>query len=258
MNALRRGLERALAALIVAAGITVVAAGILAYGGPSPAGTSGPPPSAAGTPAGPSTSPSSSASAPAGGSPWSSATPGADGSASPSSVGGIPSRIVVPALRIDLGVYPSDYPGGEDYPLCGVSQYFVPGPDNASVKLGLPGQAGRTTYVYAHARQGMFLPLLQGSQVADGKAMLGDLVQVYTKDGRVYLYEIFRVKRHVRDFSLAAAVGADEQWLVMQTSEGPNYTYPKLQVAARLLNVQPADAAAIRPSTTPAPACEGG
>jgi hypothetical protein len=44
----------------------------------------------------------------------------------------------------------------------------------------------------------MFLPLLNASERNNGKGMIGDLVQVYTADGHVYLYEIFQVKRHSR------------------------------------------------------------
>lgn len=234
---------RIAAALLVAGGVTLIAAGLLVYRAPAAGdGADGAPDSSA--------RPSSSASPTLG----ASATPGP----SPLSPGlgqGAPTRVVMPALGIDLGVYPDDYPGGVTYPLCDAAQYFIPTAGNAAEKLGLPGQPGRTTYLYAHARTGMFLPLLTQSQTNDGAAMLGDVIQVYTADGHVYLYEVFQVKRHTRDFTLAAKVTSSEQWLILQTSEGPNYTYPKLQVAASLLTVQPADAAASRPSTTPAPSC---
>lgn len=234
---------RIAAALLVAGGVTLIAAGLLVYRAPA-AGDG-----ADGMLDG-SARPSSSASPTLG----ASATPGP----SPLSPGlgqSVPTRVVMPALGIDLGVYPDDYPGGVTYPLCDAAQYFIPTASNAAEKLGLPGQPGRTTYLYAHARTGMFLPLLTQSQTNDGAAMLGDVIQVYTADGHVYLYEVFQVKRHTRDFTLAAKVTSSEQWLILQTSEGPNYTYPKLQVAASLLTVQPADAAASRPSTTPAPSC---
>ena len=53
-----------------------------------------------------------------------------------------------------------------------------------------------TTYLYAHARDGMFLPLLLQSRIDNGSAMLGMLVQVYTSDDQLFLYEITRVLRH--------------------------------------------------------------
>ena len=113
-----------------------------------------------------------------------------------------------------------------------------------------PAEEG-TTYIYAHARQGMFLPLLTASQRNDGAELIGRLVQVYTDDNKVYLYEIFAVKRHVRDFAIANNVPEGEHRLVMQTSEGPSAEYPKLQVAARLLNSQPADEDDAHPEPQP-------
>src|SRR5574337_1090161 len=242
------------AALLVAGGVTLVAAGLLAFTGPA-AGT-GPGGSATASPSVPTTGTPGDSGGPT---PSSSGSGGPSASPTASGLGGagVPTRVVMPALRIDIGVYPSDYPGGLSYPLCDVAQYFVPTASNAGEKLGLPGQAGHTTYIYAHARGGMFLPLLTQSLIDAGASMLGDVVQVYTSDGHVYLYEVFQVKRHTRDFSLAAQVGPTAQWLILQTSEGPNYTYPKLQLAADLLTVQAADAAAITPSTTPAPTCPG-
>ena len=68
-----------------------------------------------------------------------------------------------------------------------------------------PGSPG-TTYLYAHAREGMFLPLLR---TADAK-MVGMLVQVYTSDNQLFLYEITRVMRHQDslDFAFAGDRGA--------------------------------------------------
>ncbi|MGH2468011.1 MAG: sortase domain-containing protein [Candidatus Limnocylindrales bacterium] len=248
-----RGLAwRVAGALLVAGGVTLIAAGLMAYSPPAAgigadgsAVASGGPSSTASPAVGASATPGPSGSGASPGSP----TP------SPGLGQGVPTRVVMPALGIDLGVYPDDYPGGVTYPLCDAAQYFIPTASNEAEKLGLPGQPGRTTYLYAHARTGMFLPLLTQSQTNDGAAMLGDVIQVYTADGHVYLYEVFQVKRHTRDFTLAAKVTPSAEWLILQTSEGPNYTYPKLQVAASLLTVQPADAAAITPSTTPAPSC---
>lgn len=235
---------RTIAALLVAGGVTLTAAGLLAYTGPMASVSSVESPSAS---ASASSTPNVSASP--------NGTPGASPSPGGSPAPGVPTRVVIPALKIDLGVYPNDYPGGVDFPLCDAAQYFIPNASNEGAKLGLPGQVGRTTYIYAHARVGMFLPILTQSKVNNGAGMIGDVVQVYTSDGYEYLYEVFKVKRHVWDFTLAASVPADAQWLVLQTSEGINYTFPKVQLGASLLTVQPAGAAAIAPSTTPAPTC---
>lgn len=154
-------------------------------------------------------------------------------------------RVVVPALHIDLPVVPGslDVPGNSGgYPLCDVAQYL-----DVYVQPGQPG----TTYLYAHAREGMFLPLLLSSQRRNGAGMIGALVEVYTGAGHVYLYEIYAVKRHATDFSLADEVAAGEQRLVLQTSEGPHGTIPKLQVAARLLDDRPADPSVSTPRPNP-------
>src|SRR3990170_1367513 len=180
-------------------------------------------------------------------------TPAATGSAGPSeplsptpsaSVEvAVTSRVVIPALKIDLPIVAQSYgPGQGSYPLCDVAQYLE--------IFKQPSQPG-TTYIYAHAREGMFLPLLLQSQRDNGQAMIGDLVQVYTSDGHVYLYEIYRVKRHATDFSLAEDVPEGEQGLILQTSEGPRGTIPKLQIAAKLLNVAQASLAESNPTPYP-------
>jgi Sortase domain len=217
-------LGRVVPALIVAAGVTLLAAGLLSYTS-LPTGAEAPSPSPTLALASPSSSPTLATRTP---------DPGA-----------VASRVVVPALRIDLPVVsgaldPAGNPG--NYPLCDVAQYLT--------DYRQPGQAG-TTYIYGHARTGMFLPLLEESQRDNGSAMIGALVQVYTSDSWVYLYDIFRVKRHATDFSLADTAKPDEHRLVMQTSEGPRGTVPKLQVAARLLNVQPADPREAIPTPKP-------
>jgi hypothetical protein len=99
-----------------------------------------------------------------------------------------------------------------------------------------PGEAG-TTYIYAHAREGMFLPLLKASTRRNGASLIGALVQVYTSDHMEYVYQIIRVKRHALDFSLALDAPRDAHQLILQTSEGPRGTVPKLQVLAEPVDV---------------------
>jgi hypothetical protein len=142
----------------------------------------------------------------------------------------VATRIRVPSLSIDLPIVAGDLEvaGNVDfYPLCDVAMYL---PDFAQ-----PGEEG-ATYIYAHAQQGMFAPLLKASLVRDGEAMVGSLVEIYTSDNKLYLYELYRVKRHAADLSLAEAPPG-EQLLVLQTSEGPAGTVPKLQLAARPISV---------------------
>ncbi len=82
----------------------------------------------------------------------------------------------------------------------------------------------------------MFLPLLRASEIDDGAAMIGARVEIFSADGRVHVYEIVRVKRHATDLSLAAVAPGEHQ-LVLQTSEGPTGTVPKLQIAARPVTI---------------------
>jgi hypothetical protein len=152
--------------------------------------------------------------------------------------GRVAKRVVVSALGIDL---PIVKPASDsDYPLCDVAMYIQ--------ELGQPG-SGRATYLYAHARAGMFLPLLEGSQVDDGAAMLGMIVEVYTSDDQLFLYEISEVRRHQLDLNDAVSASTEQLWL--QTSEGPKGTRPKTQVVARFLSTGPAEHDAAHPAASP-------
>ena len=141
----------------------------------------------------------------------------------------VATRIVIRRLDIDLPiVLQSDY--NPDYPVCDVAMYFP--------AMYQPGQ-GRATYIYAHARTGMFLPLLLQSQRNDGQRMLGMTVEVYTSDSWRYVYTITEVRRHTT--TLTDAFNATVEQLWMQTSEGPEGTIPKLQVVADFLSAAPTD-----------------
>jgi hypothetical protein len=95
----------------------------------------------------------------------------------------------------------------------------------------------------------MFLPLLR----TEGRKMIGMLVQVYTNDNQVYLYEITRVLRN--QSSLDPAFAATEEQLMLQTSEGPRGTIGKTMVVARPISVGPADPKLANPKPRPV-ACE--
>jgi hypothetical protein len=210
---------RLLPAVLTALGVTFIAAGLLSYTSSSTDAepSRDPEPTVIGAlpspslitfpPTTPSPSPSSSATA--------SAVP----------LDHVATRIVVPALQIDLPVVKP--PGGANtYPLCNVAMYIQ--------ELHQPGEPG-ATYIYAHARAGMFLPLLDQSMKNNGKGMLGDLVQVYTSDNMLYEYVISQVRRHVTTLDAATADPSEKLWL--QTSEGFHIPQ-KLQVIATPLDVQ--------------------
>lgn len=159
------------------------------------------------------------------------------------------SRVVFPLLDIDLAVVPGSLRvrgnrGG--YPLCDVAQYLE---HEYFTQPALPG----TIYIYAHAQEGMMLPMLEASWRDDGAEMLGQEVIVYTTDGWRYRYEVFEVRRHAIDLSLARDVPPGEHRVILQTSEGPEGTVPKLQVAARLISFESASRSIANPSPEPRP-----
>jgi hypothetical protein len=150
-----------------------------------------------------------------------------------------PTRIVVPSLGIDLPVVA----GNTSFPLCDVAQYLF--------GFSNPGQPG-TTYLYGHARAGMFLPLLDESQEPDnGASMIGALVNLYTADLKLHIYQIDVVKQHATDLSLAYDLDPGQHRLIMQTSEGPHGTIPKLQVAATPIGIYTSTAAEALPTPHP-------
>ncbi|HET7728248.1 MAG TPA: hypothetical protein VFK54_13085 [Candidatus Limnocylindrales bacterium] len=230
---------RILPPVLTGTGVMLLAAGILTYADPTTAGEpAATPVVVTAPPSTPAPSPSVSASASASASASVGPTPSASPSTSPSPQIGVrvATRLVIPALRIDLPVIE----GPDGYPPCDVAMYLK--------ELGQPGE-GRAIYLYAHARRGMMLPLLEQSKVNDGRGMLGMLVQVFTSDDQLYLYEISEVRRHQRTLDRPLAATSEELWL--QTSEGPNASYPKLQVVARPLSVAPADPAEAHPKAEP-------
>ena len=223
--------NRFLPALLTALGVTLVAAGLLSYTSPVAAGpdATDPPTIVTLAPTFVASSPSSTAAA---------AVP----SPSPSfPVGRLATRVVVAALGIDLPVIKQP---NASYPSCNVAMYLD--------TLGQPGE-GRATYLYAHARTGMFLPILTDSKVNNGAAMLGMIVQVYTSDDYVFTYEITQVRRHQRTLDDALNATTEQLWL--QTSEGPRappgVISPKVQVVAMPLSVESANPAEAHPVAHP-------
>ena len=112
----------------------------------------------------------------------------------------------------------------------------------------MPTEPG-VSFIYAHARKGMFLPLLNASKRNDGAAMIGKTVYVYTTQSMRYTYRITKVRRHVRDISSALKITDERLWL--QTSEGPNSSYPKLIVVAERIGSTPVSIDTARPKANP-------
>ncbi len=159
----------------------------------------------------------------------------------------VATRIVMTAGHIDLAVISGDlkvrHQGPDMYPPCDVALYHT--------SFGQPGQ-GRTTYLYAHAREGMFLPLLTAAERDGGASLIGARVDVYTSDDRLHVFTITRFKRHATGFELVDDAPAGAEQLILQTSEGPRGTKPKLQVLALPVRVEDATRKAARPRARPA------
>ena len=219
---------RVLPAVLTALGVTMLAVGLLSYTTPVEAGPLDSPAQATDLP-----SPSPRITLP----PIGSAPPATASPTFPADR--VTTRVRIPALRVDLPVVKP--PGGTNtYPLCDVAMYIQ--------QLGQPGE-GRATYLYAHARDGMFLPILTASKIRDGKKMLGMVVEVYTSDDQRFLYEIVEVRRHQLDLNDAITATSEELWL--QTSEGPKGTPGKTQVRATFLSQEAADPAEAHPKPKP-------
>jgi hypothetical protein len=245
---------RLVPALLTAAGVVLITGGLLSYADPTVAGVAPVGPEVVETLAPPEALVSPSPSTP---------TPSPSGAASPSTtpVGSAPAsivpdptakpgrvvatRVVVPALKIDLPVIK----GNDGYPLCNVAMYLHTDNSEAKDAFGQPGE-GRATYLYGHARDGMFGPIYElAIQKKNAKKMLGMVVQVYTSDLKLHLYEIREYRLHVTNLDGPLSATREELWL--QTSEGPKGTRGKTQLRAFPISVSDADPVDAMPKAKP-------
>ena len=230
--------DRLLPAVLTAAGVTLLAAGLLSYTGQVSAAAD---PSISPEPTIVSADPGASLSFPS--LPPINASPSTPGlpSASPNATR-VATRVVVEALGIDL---PIIKPRGNSstYPQCNVALYIQ--------ELSQPG-SGRATYLYAHARDGMFGPIYERAILKKSggpKSMIGMVVQVYTSDDLLYEYAVTEVRLHQLTLDDAINATTDQLWL--QTSEGPKGTPGKTQLLALPLITLPADHKAAHPTPHP-------
>jgi hypothetical protein len=229
--------NRLLPALLTATGVSLIAGGLLTYTGAAEQ----PPPDE--TPIVITADPTATIPLPTFATP--SEVPSADPSPSPSAspiADRVATRVVVPALKIDLPII-KPRGGSGAYPQCNVAMYIQ--------ELHQPGQ-GMATYLYAHARDGMFGPIYDRAirKLAGGpKSMIGMLVEVYTSDDQLFIYEIKQVRLHQLNLDDAINATTEELWL--QTSEGPKGTPGKTQVLALPLTVGQASHADAHPKPHP-------
>jgi hypothetical protein len=126
-------------------------------------------------------------------------------------------RVAVSGIGIDLPVIR----GTSSYPKCKVAKYLA--------RVAQPREPG-ITFIYAHARPGMFLPLLTSWRNNRGSSLIGRTVRVWTSDSYVSYYRIDRVR--VSSNAMAGVTSLTRERLWLQTSTGPNTSYPKLIVEA--------------------------
>jgi hypothetical protein len=148
----------------------------------------------------------------------------------------VATRIAISSLNIDLPIIRP----GPGYPVCNVAMYIQ--------ELSQPREAG-VSLIYAHARKGMFLPLLERSKVNNGASLIGMTVKVWTSNNLVSTYKITRVRRHVTTLDGVFSVGPEQLWI--QTSEGPRGTVGKLIVVAKRTGYEQASHAESHPAPHP-------
>jgi LPXTG-site transpeptidase (sortase) family protein len=127
-------------------------------------------------------------------------------------------RIQIPRLGIDLPIAEGDV--GRDT----VQQQT---PENYAFHLpgtAIPG-TGANSYLYAHARRGMFLSLWD--------ARVGDVVWISTPDGRTLRYVVTEVHPSVPPGDVSWTAPSPPDRLTLQTSTGPNPGDPRFVVIAQ-------------------------
>jgi LPXTG-site transpeptidase (sortase) family protein len=126
-------------------------------------------------------------------------------------------RIQIPRLGIDLPIAEGDVSRDIDQQKTPEGFAFhLPG-------TAIPG-AGSNTYLYAHARAGMFLSLWN--------VRPGDIVFISTPDLRVLKYAITEVHPRVPPDDVSWVQPTTAERLTLQTSTGPNAADPRFVAIA--------------------------
>jgi len=145
-------------------------------------------------------------------------------------------RVAIPGIGIDLPIIR----GPSGYPPCRVAMY--------QASVAQPREPG-ITFIYAHARTGMFLPLLTAWKRTAGRSLIGRTVKVWTSDSYVSYYRITRVRKTNNPMLGVTTLSRERLWL--QTSTGPNRTYAKLIVEATRYKTVRTTYAASHPTARP-------
>jgi hypothetical protein len=145
-------------------------------------------------------------------------------------------RIVISTLGINLPIIR----GPSTYPPCRVAMY--------ARSVAQPREPGYT-FIYAHARRGMFLPLLSKYKSRGAAGLIGRIVKVYTSDSRVSYYRITSARKTTNSMSGLYTLATER--LRLQTSTGPSGKYPKLIADAVRYKTIKATYAASHPTPHP-------
>lgn len=126
-------------------------------------------------------------------------------------------RIKIVRLAIDLPIVEGD-----------IERDAIRQQTPENVALHLPGSAlpgdGSNTYLYAHARRGMFLTLWSGR--------VGDVVVIVTPVGGELHYVVSEVHPRVDPTDVSWVARTTGERLTLQTSTGPNPGDPRFVVVA--------------------------
>lgn len=126
-------------------------------------------------------------------------------------------RVQIPRLGIDLPIFEGD-----------VARDTLQQQTPEDAAFHLPGTAipeqKSNTYLYAHARIGMFLALWQ--------ARTGDEVFISTPDRRLLTYVVSEVRPRVDAGDISVIQPTTKETLTLQTSTGPNPNDPRFVVIA--------------------------
>ena len=126
-------------------------------------------------------------------------------------------RVQMPRLRIDLPIKEGDLERDT------VNQQT---PEHAAFHLprtAIPGE-GSNSYLYAHARTGMFLSLWEAKE--------GDDVIIVAPDGKQLLYVVREVHPRIPFNETKWVLPSPTERLTLQTSTGPNPQDPRFVVVA--------------------------
>lgn len=126
-------------------------------------------------------------------------------------------RVQMPRLRIDLPIKEGDIRRDiDDQQTPEHAAFHLPG-------TRIPGE-GSNTYIYAHARTGMFLSLWDAKE--------GDEVIIVTPAGAKLLYIVSEVHPRIPPTEVKWALPTPSERVTLQTSTGPNPQDPRFVVVA--------------------------